>query len=134
MYHPGAMRRAAGAIFIAILVAALPTVVSLCELRCSVSRLAASKTLPSCAGHAAGKQGKAPTSVPSREHDDCAEHVLLAKGNGTGIEVQIDRAIVAILRPLDSLVVTPDQQLERGKLAAAGLSPPFGRSTDILRL
>jgi hypothetical protein len=135
MYHPAAMHRTGGAFLLAILVAAIPTVASLCELRCTAHPVAASRTLlPACAGHAARQGGNAPRSSPSDEHNDCARHVLLAKGNGTGIDVQINRAIVAIVRLFGSFVVTPDQKLEQGNLASNDLSPPLSRSSDILRL
>jgi hypothetical protein len=42
--------------------------------------------------------------------------------------------MLAVVLPLDSFLVTPDQRLENEKLASADLSPPFGRSSDILRL
>jgi hypothetical protein len=127
--------RIGGALLLAIMVAALPTVVSLCALRCTARPVAASRTLPPlCHGRARGHEGKAPQSVPAGEHRDCAEHVLLAKGNGTGIEIQVDRTVMANAGPLGSFLVTSGQLLERGELAAADLSPPFGRSTDILRL
>lgn len=129
------MRRSGAALFLSILVAALPTVVSLCELRCTAHPVAASRTIPSpCAGHAAGNKGKVPRSVPTGEHHDCAGHVLLAKGNGTGVEIQLARTFGATIRLFGSFLVTPDQRLEREKLASADLSPPFGRSTETLRL
>ncbi|HEV8232611.1 MAG TPA: hypothetical protein VGQ75_09710 [Thermoanaerobaculia bacterium] len=129
------MRRAGGAVFLVILVAALPTVVSLCELRCRAHPVAAAHTLPTaCAGHTPRHEGKAPRSVPSEEQQGCARHVLLARGNGIGIEVQISRAFVVIVPPFGSFLVAPDQRVEGEKLASADLSPPFGRSSDILRL
>jgi hypothetical protein len=129
------MRRAGGAFFLAILVAALPTVVSLCELRCTAHPIVASHTVaPVCAGHAPRHQRKAPGSVPSDERNGCARHVLLARGNGTDIEVQINHALFAIVHPFGSFLVVPDQRVEGEKLASADLSPPFGRNSDILRL
>jgi hypothetical protein len=134
MYHPGAMHRTGEAFLLAILVAATPTVASLCELRCTAPRAAATDGRASaCAGHAAGKQGNAPRSAPDGEHHDCKGHVLLAKGNGTGLEIQLARTLIAIVT-LDSFVLTPDQRLEREKLASADSSPPSSRSTDTLRL
>lgn len=133
VYHPSSMRRAGGALLLAILVGALPTVVSLCEFRCTARPVAASHAdPPPC--HETGHPGKAaPRSTPDG-HDDCARHVLLARGNAPGIDVQIDRALLAVVLPLDSFRVSPDQRLENEKLASADLSPPFGRSSDILRL
>ena len=136
MYPPVAMRRAGEALFLAILVAALPTVVSLCELRCTAFPVAASRAVaPACAGHAARQQERVPGTVPSDEHQGCARHVvLLATGSGTGTGIPINPAKVAMLRPLGSFFVAPEKRLELGKLAFSDLSPPFGRSSDILRL
>ena len=121
--------------FLALIVAALPTVVSLCELRCTASPVAASRAAaPACAGHAA-RQEKAPATAPSDERQGCARHVvLIATGNGTGMEVPANRAIVGIVRRFGLCFEAPDRRLERNELASADSSPPLGRSSDILRL
>jgi hypothetical protein len=136
LYHPSSMRRAAEAFFLAILMAALPTVVSLCELRCTAYPVAASRAVaPACAGHAARQQESAPGTAPSDEHQSCARHVvLLATGNGTGTGIPINHSTVAMVRTLRSFLVAPEKRLERGKLASADLSPPLGPGSDILRL
>jgi len=131
MYHPGAMRRRTGtAVVLALLIAAVPTIVSLCELRCVAAEVAPSSTAPpACAGHGAEKK-----SQPSPSgHHDCAGHVLLAKGGATDIALRLDLAIAA-QTPSGSFVLGPDQQPERAILESADLSPPSGRSSDILRL
>ena len=129
------MRRAGEIFFFAILVAALPTVVSLCELRCTAHSSGAPQTVtPRCAGHTARHERQAPRSVPADENQGCARHVLLARGNAAGIDVQISRAFTAIVSPFGSFLMAPDQWLDEEKLASADLSPPFGRGSDILRL
>jgi len=131
VYHPSAMRLRTGSVaLLALLIAAVPTIVSLCELRCVATEIAPSSTAPpACAGHGAEK-GSQPS--PS-EHHDCAGHVLLAKGGATGIAFRLDLAIAAET-PSGSFVLGPDEQPERVILESADLSPPSGRSSDILRL
>ena len=129
------MRRTGEIFFLAILVAALPTVVSLCDLRCTRDSSAGPQTVtPACAGHAARRQQKAPRSVPPDESQGCARHVLLARGNAVGVDGQISRAFVATIPSFGPFLVAPDQWLEEEKLASADLSPPLGRSSNILRL
>ena len=134
-YHRAAMRRTGAAFLLTILVAALPTVASLCQLRCTAQQVATADKSPSpCAGHATGNEGKAPRSVRPADIAIVRGTSFLRRAMDTGIEIQIDRAIVGTIRPLGSFLVTPDQRLGRGTLASADLSPPLGRSTDILRL
>lgn len=131
VYHSGAMSRRTGiALVLALLIAAVPTVVSLCELHCVAAELAPSReALPACAGHAGEKE-----SQPSPNgHHDCAGHVLLAKGGGTGAALRLDLSAVDV-PPSGSFVVALDQNPERVILESADLSPPPGRSPDILRL
>lgn len=124
------MRRTGTAVVLALLIAAVPTIVSLCELRCVATEIAPSGTAPpACAGHGAEKQ-----SEPSpRGYHDCAGHVLLAKGGASGIALRLDLGVVAV-PPSGSFVLALDQQPERVILESADLSPPSGRSSDILRL
>ncbi len=113
---------------LALLIGAVPTVVSLCELRCVAAEIApANGAAPAC--HAAEKE-----SQPSPGgHDDCTGHVLLAKGGGTGAALRLDRAAVAVA-PSNSLAVALVQNPERVILESADLSPPSRRRSDILRL
>jgi hypothetical protein len=131
MYHPRAMRRRAGtAVVLALLIAAVPTIVSLCELRCVAAEIAPVSTAPpTCAGHGAEKESQ---PSPGARHD-CAGHVLLAKGGATGASLRLDLSAV-VLAPSGSFVPGPDQQPEQTILESADLSPPSGRSSDILRL
>jgi hypothetical protein len=131
VYHPRAMCRRTGTAFVlALLIAAVPTIVSLCELRCVATEVAPSSAAPpACAGHGADKE-----SHPSpSEHHDCAGHVLLAKGGGTGAALRLDLS-AGVLAPSVSVVLGPSQQPEKAILESADLSPPSGRSSDILRL
>lgn len=123
-------RRTGTAVVLALLIAAIPTIVSLCELRCVAAGIApVSDDAPTCAAHGA-KKGSEPS--PS-EHHGCSGHVLLAKGGATGIALRLDLAVVAV--PLSgSFVLALDQQPERVIPESADLSPPSGRSSDILRL
>jgi hypothetical protein len=131
VYHSGSMRRRTGtAVVLALLIAAVPTIVSLCELRCVAAEVAPSSTAPpACAGHGAEKE-----SQPSPSgHHDCAGHVLLAKGGATGAALRLDLGFVAVL-PSGLLVLALDQQPEQTILESADVSPPSSRSSDILRL
>lgn len=131
VYHPCAMcRRAGTAVVLALLIAAVPTIVSLCELHCVAAEIAPSSTAPpACAGHGADKE-----SQPSPSgHHDCAGHVLLAKGGATSIALRLDLTIAAEILPGSSLL-GPEQQPAKAVLESADLSPPSGRSSDILRL
>jgi hypothetical protein len=120
------------AVVVALLVAAVPSVVSLCELRCVASEIASETAPPACAGH--GTNDETSPSVPSGGQHDCTGHVLLAKGGATRIALQLDPAVAAALPPAGSVVPTAEEWLQGGKLESADLSPPFGRSSDILRL
>jgi len=128
-YHPGGMRQTGTAFLLAILVAALPTIVSLCELRCVAAEIAPVSTPPACAGHEAEK-GSEPS--PGGHHD-CGGHVLLAKGGSTGAALQLDLSVV-LLGSSPSFVFSADQRPEHSMLESADLSPPFSRSSDLLRL
>lgn len=129
MYHPGAMRRRTGAaVVLALLIAAVPTIVSLCELRCVAAGVAPPRAAPP-ACHAADKE-----SQPSPSgHHDCAGHVLLAKGGASGIAPRLDLS-AGVVTPSGSFVLALDQQPEKVILESADLSPPSNRSPDILRL
>jgi hypothetical protein len=131
MYHPDAMRRRIGtAAVLALLIAAVPSIVSLCELRCVAAEIAPASTAPpACAGHGTEKDSR---PSPSGHHD-CAGHVLLAKSGATGIALRLDLSVVAA-PPSGSSVLGPDQQPEQAILESTDLSPPSGRSSDILRL
>ncbi len=130
MYHPGEMHRRAGtAVVLALLIAAVPTIVSLCELRCVAAEIAPVSTAPACAGHGTEK-GSEPS--PGGHHD-CEGHVLLAKGGSTGAALQLDLSVILLGSSL-SFVFSADQRPEQTMLESADLSPPFSRSSDLLRL
>lgn len=131
MYHLAAMLRRTGtAVVLALLIGSVPTIVSLCELRCVAAEVAPVSAAPShCAGH--GADGESQQS-PS-EHQGCGGHVLLAKGGASGIALRLDFAVVAVA-PSGSFVLALDLQPERVIPESADLSPPSGRSSDILRL
>ena len=124
-------RRIGTAVVLAFLIGAVPTIVSLCELRCVAAEVAppSGTPPPGCAGHGAEKE-----SQPSpKGHQGCGGHVLLAKGGAASIALRLDLAVVA--EPSSaSLVLALDQQAERVIPESADLSPPSGRSSDILRL
>lgn len=123
-------RRTGTAVVLSLLIAAVPTIVSLCALRCVAAEIAPSSTAPpACAGHAAEKESRPSPSG----HDDCPGHVLLAKGGATGAALRLDLS-AGVLAPSGSFVAGPDQQPEQTILESADLSPPSGRSSDILRL
>lgn len=131
VYHPCAMSRRAGtAVVLALLISAVPTIVSLCALRCVAAEIApASSAAPACAGHGAEKE-----SQPSPSgHHDCSGHVLLAKGGATGAALRLDLATV-VAPPTSPFVAAFDQNPERVIFESADLSPPSRRSSDILRL
>ena len=124
-------RRVGPAVVLALLIGAVPTIVSLCELRCVAAEVApVSAGTPShCAGH-----GAEPASQPSQgEHEGCGGHVLLARGGATAIALRLDLGIAAV--PVSgSFVLALDQKRERVIPESADLSPPSHRSSDILRL
>lgn len=128
-YRRGVMfRRSASAVVLGLVIAAVPTVVSLCELRCVAAEVAApSPAPPAC--HAPDKERQ---SSPGGHHD-CAGHVLLAKGGASGIGLRLDLALVAVL-PSRAFVPAVDPQPDRVILESADLSPPSARTSDILRL
>lgn len=130
------MRQRTGcALVLALLVAALPSVGSLCELRCIATEVAPSRTAPPvCSGHGTEDEKEDSRNVPSGGHSDCAGHVLLAKALGTRIALQLDLAIAATLPPCGSLIPTGDPRPECGQLESADLSPPPGRGPAVLRL
>ena len=126
------------AALMAVLVAALPSVGSLCELRCAshgipVEDPSEQQTTADCSGH-----GTEPQEMPSGHSEsghDCGEHALLAKGGGVGFQPHLAR----------NLVVTAGVSTASGFLNNASghpatlsistdLSPPFGRRPGILRL
>lgn len=132
MYPPGAMLGRTGtAVVLALLVGAVPTIVSLCELRCVALEATppANADSAACAGHGAKRQGQPPQS----EHQDCGGHVLLAKGGASRIALQLDLAVVAAL-PSRSFVLALDHRPERLIFESADLSPPSRPSSDLLRL
>lgn len=124
------MRKTGPAVLLAVLIGAVPTVVSLCELRCVAAEIAPVSAAPShCAGHDAQTE-----SQPShRDHEGCGGHVLLSKGGAGGIALRLDLAAVAVSAS-DSFVLALDQKPARVIPESADLSPPSGRSSDILRL
>lgn len=131
MYHLAMSGRTGTAVVLALLIGSVPTIISLCELRCVAAEVAppSDTAPPACAGHGADKE-----SQPSPSgHQGCAGHVLLSKGGATGIALRLDLAVVAV--PLSgSFLLALDQQPERVIPESADLSPPSGRSSDILRL
>lgn len=123
-------RRTGTALGLALLIAAVPTIVSLCELRCVAAEAApASDAAPACAGHDARKSGEPSPGA----HDDCAGHVLLAKGGTIRIALRLDPGVAEAL-PSGSSFVALDPQRGRVITGSADLSPPAGRRPDILRL
>lgn len=115
---------------LALLIGAIPTVVSLCELQCVAAESSPpEKTSASaCAGHGE-KEGQAPESA----HQKCGGHVLLAKGGTPRIALQLDLAVVAAL-PSGSFTPSLDRHPDRLIFESAHLSPPSGRSPEVLRL
>jgi hypothetical protein len=117
-------------VVLALLIGAVPTVVSLCGLKCAENTVVASRV----SHRPCHATGNASPTDPYPRHRDCTEHVLLAKAGGSGIQVILERASTAIRAQVISLAVIPDQRLESERLDSADLSPPFSRSSDILRL
>jgi len=52
----------------------------------------------------------------------------------TVITIPIHHATVGVVRAVVPFLDIPARRSESGRLASADLSPPFGRSSDILRL
>ncbi|HZI65105.1 MAG TPA: hypothetical protein VFF17_00935 [Thermoanaerobaculia bacterium] len=124
------MSKIGPAVLLAVLIGAVPTIVSLCELRCVAAEVAPVSAAPShCAGH-----GAEPGSQPSQSaHEGCGGHVLLAKGGAAGTALHLDLAVPAV--PVSgSFVLTLDRKPVRVIPESADLSPPPGGSSDILRL
>lgn len=138
VYPSDSMRlRAWAATLLVALVAALPTILSLCELHCltpdRAAAAASEATRPSCAGHDTDRAGNAPAS-PMSEHD-CGGHSVLAIGARVGSGLQY--------APIsDSLPVTIGEGsllerlagLNKPFFASTDLSPPFDRRSGVLRL
>lgn len=130
--------RACLTLFLAASVAALPTVVSLCELRCvspGAVHAPSEETSFTCSGHGTGEAGEATPNIPPDSSHDCGEHALLAKGGGVVFQPHLARNLVAA-----AVVSTPPGFLDNasghaGTLSiSTDLSPPFGRRPGILRL
>ena len=123
--------------FLVALTAVLPTLVSLCELRCDTPVWAATDAdaSPGCSGHGADKSEQAPPGNPFDSRHDCGGHALLAKSGGAGFDLRLARALVGLA------VATGVPDPAREALSQAGalsestdLSPPFARTPDVLRL
>lgn len=141
VYPPNAMRlRAWATPFLVTLVAALPTLVSLCELRClspgaaeeMASEAAAS---PACSGHGTEEAEEAPASSPFESAHDCGGHALLAKSGSVGFEVQPPRTFAGLAVVSGSPDHVREPFSHAGALSVStDLSPPFGRRPGVLRL
>lgn len=129
-YHPRAMSKIGPAVLLAVLIGAVPTIVSLCELRCVAAEVAPLDASPShCAGH-----GVEPESQPFQSaHEGCGGHVLLAKGGAAGIALHLDLAVAAVPAG-GSFALTLDRKPGRVIPESTDLSPPSRGRSDVLRL
>jgi hypothetical protein len=140
MDHPTSMRLSLWTTpLLVALAASLPSLTTLCELHCA-SPVSVTKTVsgatesPACPGHAPKNAGKAPGNPARSEPDhDCGGHRLLAKG-GASFETRLGGVSVGLAMTTETPTsrVTPTDGAASS--ASPDLSPPFGRSSDILRL
>lgn len=124
--------------FLVVLAAALPTLVTLCELRC-VSPGLATEAVPeapataACSGH--GTEADEKRSSPSESSHDCSGHAILAKSGSVGFDFQLARTFVGL-----SVVSTAFGFVNSASghpaimSVSTDLSPPSGRSSAVLRL
>lgn len=126
--------------FLAALVAALPTLVSLCELRClspgAAEKVASEAAASSaCSDHGTGEAEETPASSPFESAHDCGEHALLAKSGSVGFEFQLARTFAGLAVASGASAPVPEAFSHAGVLSVStDLSPPFGRRPGVLRL
>lgn len=125
--------------FMVLLAAALPTLVSLCELRCvspgAASTVSQEAESPACSGHRTEGADKAPAGSPSESRHDCGGHALLAKSGSVAFEFQLGRAFVGLCVVTTASGLVNDASGHSASLSVStDLSPPFGRRPGVLRL
>ena len=122
------------------LVAALPTLVSLCELRCVSPGTAPEATSDqhvssSCSGHETDGAGEAPRGTPAESSHECRGHVLLAKSGSVGFGFQPARHFAGLAVVCDASDTIAEPLSHAGILSiSSDLSPPSSRSPAVLRL
>lgn len=128
--------RGSVSVLLVAIVAALPSLMSLCELRCVSPGLATQSvpeapSTPTCSGHETDSQGKG--SEPSDSSHDCGGHALLAKGGSVGFEFQLAQAFVrpAIVSRRSGI---QSEASNEAFSASRDLSASSGRSPAVLRL
>ena len=119
---------------LAVVVGAVPTLVSLCDLRCAESVVATPTAASSESCHGSAKERGSSPTVPDSRHDDCLRHVLLARGDSSGIPIHLDRSLALAAAPVELAGVASLGRPLTEHVQSADLSPPPLRSFDILRL
>ena len=118
---------------LALLMAALPVLLSSCELHClsaSVPNIVHPSPASHCAGHAADRGTESASPKPSGNRHDCSGHAVLAKA--TALPGVLPAPAPAMIPAALMLSLSPSS--DPARVPEAAFSPPPSRSPTILRL